>query len=111
MPRVGFLIIQNPSKVFDPDHRTRLPGIVGWNLVKLAYQEFLKKYNINVFEDFEYLDRVNPLLFSKLCIYFYTDVVPAVVNEMQDEDGLIYTEEITKNRKGYVINKKTTKIL
>ena len=68
MPRVRFLITQNPNKVLDPDHRTRLPGIVGWNLVKLAYQEFLKKYNINVFEDFECPDGVNPLLFSWLCM-------------------------------------------
>ena len=32
VPRVRFLITQNPNKVFDSDHRTRLPGIVGWNL-------------------------------------------------------------------------------
>ena len=106
MARIRFLITQNPNKVLDPDHRTRLPRIVGWNLVKLAYQEFLKKYNINVFEDFECLDGVNPLLFSQLCIYYYADVVPAVVNEIQDEDGLIYTEEITKNKKGNVIDLK-----
>ena len=77
---------------------------MGWNLVKLAYQEFLKKYNINVFEDFECPDGVNPLLFSQLFIYYYADVVLAVVNEIQDEDGLIYTEEITKNKKGNVID-------
>ena len=28
------------------------------------------------------------------------------MNEIQDEDGLIYTEEITKNKKGNVIDKK-----
>ena len=111
VPRVGFLITQNPNKVLDPDHRTRLPGIVGWNLVKLAYQEFLKKYNIYVFEDFECPDRVNPLLFSQLCIYYYADVVPAVVNEIQDEGGLIYTKEVTKNKKGNVIDKKMPNFL
>ena len=47
-----------------------------------------------------------PLLFSKLCIYYYADAVPAVVNEIQDEEGLVYTEEITKNNKGKVIDKK-----
>ena len=107
VPRVGFLITQNPNKVLDPDHKARLPGIVGWNLVKLAYQEFLKKYNISVFEDFECPDGVNPLLFLQLCIYYYADVVPAVVNEIQDEDGLVYTKEITKNKKGNIISKKT----
>ena len=49
VPRVRFLITQNPNKVLDPEHKTRFPGIVGWNLVKLVYQEFLKKYNIDVF--------------------------------------------------------------
>ena len=33
-------------------------------------------------------------------------MVPAVVNEVQDEDGLIHTEEITKNKKGNIIDKK-----
>ena len=78
-------------------------------MVKLAYQDFLEKYNIEVFEDFECPDGVNPLLFSQLCIYYYADVVPAVVNEIQDESGLVYTEEITKNKKGKTINKKTPK--
>ena len=50
VPRLRFLINQNPNKVLDPDHRTRLPRIVGWNLVMLAYLEFLKKYNIDVFD-------------------------------------------------------------
>ena len=99
VPRLRFLITQNPNKVLDSDHRTRLPGIVGWNLVRLAYQEFLKKSNIDVFEDFEWPDGVNPLLFSQLCIYYYADVVSALVNKIQDEDGLTYTEEITKNKK------------
>ena len=106
--RVRFLITQNPNKVLGPEHTTRLPRIVGWNLVKLAYQEFLKKYNIDVFEDFECPDGVNPLLFSQLCIYYYADIVPAEVNEIQDEDELVYTKEITKNKKGKIINKKNT---
>ena len=109
VPRLRFLITQNPNKVLDPDHRTRLPRIVGWNLVKLAYQEFLKKYNIDVFEDFECPDGVNPLLFSQLCINYYADVVPAVVSEICDEDGLVYTKEVTKNKKCNIIGKKTPK--
>ena len=109
VPGVGFLITQKPNKVLDLEHRTRLPGIVGWNLVKLAYQEFLKKYNIDIFEDFECPDGVNPLLFSQLFIYYYADVVPAVVNEIQDEGGLVYTEGLTKNKEGRIINQKIPK--
>ena len=68
-------------------------------LGKTSFPRVPKKYNIDVFEDFEYPDGVNPLLFSQLCIYYYADVVPAVVNEIQDEDGLVYTKETTKTRK------------
>ena len=65
-----------------------------------------QKYNIKAFENFECPDRVNPLLFSQLCIYYYTDVVPAVVNEIQEEDGLVYTEGKNKN-KGKIVTKNT----
>ena len=106
MPRVRFLITQNPNYVLDPEHKTRLPRIVGWNWVKLSCQEFLKKYNTDVCEYFECPDGVHPVLFSQLCTYYYDDVVPAVVNEIQDVDGLVYTEEITKNKKGKIIDKK-----
>ena len=33
-------------------------------------------------------------------------VVPAVVNKISDEDGLVYTKEVTKNKKGNIIDKK-----
>ena len=33
-------------------------------------------------------------------------MVPAVVNKICDEDGLVYTEEVTKNKKGNIIDKK-----
>ena len=35
----------------------------------------------------------------QLCIYHYTDVLPAVLNKIQNEDGLVYTKEITKIEK------------
>ena len=38
---VEFLVIQNLRDVLDPEHSTKLPGIVGLNLIKLAYQEFI----------------------------------------------------------------------
>ena len=65
-----------------------------------------QKYNIDVFEDFECPDGVNPLLLSQQCIYYHANVVPAMVNEIHDEDGLVYTKEITKNKKGKIIDKK-----
>ena len=100
VPRVGFLITQNPNEVLDPEHKTRLPSIVGWNVVRLAYEEFTKKHNPIVFENFECPEGVEPLLFSQLCIYYFADKVPAVVHEIKGEDGLVYTEVVTKNKVG-----------
>ena len=107
--RVRFLITHSPNEMSDPEHKTRLPGIVGWNLVKLAYEEFTKKHSPIVFENFECLEDVGHLLFSQLCIYYYADKVPAVFNEIQTEDGPVYTEAITKNKDGKIIFKKTPK--
>ena len=110
VPRVRFLVTKNPNEVLDPEHKTRLPSIVGWNLVRLAYEEFTKKHNPIVFENFECLEGVEHLLFSQLCIYYYVDKVPAVVHEIEAEDGLVCTEAITKSKAGKIIFKKTPKL-
>ena len=107
MPRVRLLITQNPNEELEPQHRVRLPRAVGWNLVKLVYQEFLKKNITSTYLRLECLDGVHPLLFSQLCIYYYADAVSAVVNEIQEEDGQVYTEEVTKNKEGKTVSKKT----
>ena len=107
VPRVRFLITQKPDEVLDIEHKTRLPSLVGWNLVRLAYEEFTKEHNPSVFENLKCPKGVEPLLFSQLCIYYYADKVPAVINEIQIEDGLIYTEAVTKNKDGKIISKNT----
>ena len=68
-------------------------------LGKTSVPRVPQKYNIDVFEGFEYLDGINPLLFSQLCIYYFADVVPIVVNEIHDEDGLVYTKENHQKQK------------
>ena len=105
------MIIQNPNEVLDPEHKTRLPSIVGWNLVRLAYEEFTKKHNPIMLENVECPEGVEPLLFSQLCIYYYADKVPAAVHEVKAEDGLVYTVAMTKNKDGKSSLKKNTKIL
>ena len=35
--RVRCLVTQNPNEVLEPKHITKVPRIVAWNLVKLAY--------------------------------------------------------------------------
>ena len=63
VPRVIFLITWNPNEVLDPEHKTRLPRIVGWNLVKLAYQEFPKSKTVM------YLRILNTWMESILCCF------------------------------------------
>ena len=48
VPRVGFLVAKDPSYQLETKKIT-LPGIIGWNLIWLAYQEFTKKHPIEVF--------------------------------------------------------------
>ena len=33
VPNVGFLIIDEPNRVLDKKHQTKLPGIIGWNMI------------------------------------------------------------------------------
>ena len=46
--------------------------------------------------------------------YFYSFAhghMPAVLNEIQIEDGLVYTKAVTQNKDGKIISKKYGKIL
>ena len=70
---VGFLILEEPNSVLDRKH-TKLPGLIGWNLILLAYQVFVGKYAGEIFNCFEFLGEVNPLLFSQLCLYYYAEI-------------------------------------
>ena len=67
MPNVG------PSQVLDKKHQSKLPGILGWNLVQLSYNAFIEKYGTSGFDSFICLERVNPLLFSQLCVYHHSN--------------------------------------
>ena len=33
VPNAGFLILEEPNRVLDRKHQTKLPGIIGWNLI------------------------------------------------------------------------------
>ena len=73
VPNVGMLVIDDPSQVLDKKHHSKLPGIVGWNLVWLSNNVFVRKYGTSGFTSFTCLEGVNPHLFSKLCVYHYSD--------------------------------------
>ena len=63
---VGFLIIDEPNKVLEKKHHTKLPGIISWNMIQLMYKVFINKYREESFNSFQCLVGVNPLLFSQL---------------------------------------------
>ena len=74
LPKVGVLIAEEPKQVLDKKHQTRLPGIIGWDLIWLSYDVFIQKYGTTGFDSFICPEGVNPLLFSQLCIYHHSNV-------------------------------------
>ena len=70
---VGTLVMEDPSQALDKKHQSKLPGIVGWNLVWLSYNAFTEKYGTSGFDSFICLEGVNPLLFSQLCVYHHSN--------------------------------------
>ena len=58
VPNVGILVVEDPSQVLNKKHQLKLPGIVGWNLVQLSYNAFIKKYGTAQFNSFTYPEGV-----------------------------------------------------
>ena len=44
VPKVRVLITQEPNELLDNHHKTKLPSIISWNLINIAYQVFINKY-------------------------------------------------------------------
>ena len=74
VPKVGVLIAEEPNQVLDKKHQTRLPGIIGWNLIWLSYDVFIQKYGTTGFDSFICPAGVNPLLFSQLCVFHHSNI-------------------------------------
>ena len=71
VPKVGVLNTQEPNELLDTCHKTKLPGVIGWNLIKLAYEVFVQKYGLLSLENFDCPTGVSPLLFSQLCVFHH----------------------------------------
>ena len=108
VPEAGFLVVKDPSDLFQTKKKTKLPGIIGWNLIKLVYHEFIKRYPVEVFNSFQCPQNVDTLLFLQLFVYLYADVRPAVVNEVIEGD-CVYTKSITTSLDGEVVYKNPPK--
>ena len=66
----------------------------------------MKKHSVDVFNNFQFPQNIDLLLFSELYVYHYMDIRTAVVNEIE-EGSQIYTESIITNDNGEVVYKKT----
>ena len=73
VPKVGILIVEDPSQVLDKKCQSELPGIVGWNLIWLSYNVFVENNGTSGFDSFVCPEGVNPLLFSQLCVYHHSN--------------------------------------
>ena len=74
VPNGGTLIAEELNHILDKKHQTKLPRIVGWNLIQLPYNVFIQRYGTTGFNSIMCPEGVNPLLFSQLCIFHYSDV-------------------------------------
>ena len=74
VPKVGVLITQEPNELFDDCHKTNLPGIIGWNLIELAYQVFIEKFGKESLENSYCPTVISPLSFSQLCVFHHNKV-------------------------------------
>ena len=66
VPKVGVLITEEPNEFLETCHKTKLPGVVGCNLIKFTYEVFVKNYGVLCLENFDCPTGVSPLLFSQL---------------------------------------------
>ena len=103
---VGVLVVEDLSQVLDKKHQSKLPGIVGWNLVQLFNNVFVVKYVTSGFDSFICLDGVNPLLFSQLCVYHHSNasksselgVSMQTVFQQQEQIELPKTNDLCKKK-------------
>ena len=53
VPNVGMLIMEDQNQVLDKKNQTKLPGILGWNLIWLSYNTLVKNVEHQDLASFE----------------------------------------------------------
>ena len=114
VPKVGVLIAEELNQVLDKKHQTRLPGIIGWNLIWLSYDVFIKKYGTTGFYSFICPEGVNPLLFSQLCIYHHSNIwktnTLGATSEVMSQNIKVSkspkTDDLSKKKTNYILRGK-----
>ena len=106
---VGILIVEDLSQVLDKKHQSKLPGIVGWNLIQLSYNAFVEKYGASGFDSFVCLEGVNPLLFSQLCVYHHSNTNKSSVLGVSSQPVSQQPEQIESPKPDDLYKKRPTK--
>ena len=71
IPWVGFLVVKDLNVLLEPQHNTQLPGVIGYNLIRLGCEEFGRSFGFEAFEEFCCLESVHPVVFSQLCSHYH----------------------------------------
>ena len=109
VPNVGVLIVDDPTQVLDKKHQTKLPGIVGRNLIQLSYNTFVDQYGASVFDSFVCLEGVNPLLFSQLCVFHHSSTDNNKELGVSSNPVSQQTEQISSMKSDDLYKKRSTK--
>ena len=109
VPNVGVLIIDDPSQVLDKKHQTKLPGIVGWNLIQLSYFAFVEQYGATGFDSFVCPEGVNPLLFSQLCVFHHSSTDNSNILGVSSNPVSQQTKQKSSPKSDDLLKKRSTK--
>ena len=109
VPNVGVLIVDDPSQVLDKKHQSKLPGIVGWNLIWLSYNTFVEQYGASGFNSFVCPEGVNPLLFSQLCVFHHANTSNSNVLGVSSNPVSQQSEQIPSPKSDDLLKKRPAK--
>ena len=71
VPNIEVLITQEPNTLSDRSHKTKLPGIIGYNLIKIVLSGVIQKFGSKSLEHFDWPTGLSPLLNSQLCVFHH----------------------------------------
>ena len=111
VPKVGCLVASDPYVGLDKRPPQQLPGVVGWNLIRLAFEEFVKIHGLDALEHFKCPDGFSPLLFSQLCVFYRTEKAKVEsFNNTSMSDGHTQTDVRSSSTDATPVAKKNPQI-
>ena len=100
---IGILVKKDNIPLTDSKGRsTRIPTILGCNLIRKGLEEFIRDHGETGLELFECPVGVDPLYFSTLCVYFYTECQKVIdqAKEMVKRDVSVNSTGVGDGQQG-----------